>query len=136
MIVSVGSFGPVRGASEGELRFQAFTILAYGARSLGWFTYLTEIPYGHWTNWEDMVINRDGTRTRHYSMLKYLNGEVLALAPTLLRLESTGVYHTEPVPPLTRPLEESGLVASIERGHGAGGRVQVRRGRSGLSSWW
>ena len=124
VIVSVGSFGPVRGASEGELRFQAFTTLAYGARSLGWFTYLTEIPYGHWTNWEDMVINRDGTRTRHYSMLKYLNGEILALAPTLLRLESTGVYHTEPVPPLTRPLGESRLVASISGGMGLVGEFR------------
>ncbi len=124
VIVSVGSFGPVRGASEAELRFQAFTILAYGARSLGWFTYLTEIPYGHWTNWEDMVINRDGTRTRHYSMLKYLNGEVLALAPALLRLESTGVYHTEPLPPLTRPLGESELVASISGGMGLVGEFR------------
>ena len=124
VIVSVGSFGPVRGASEGELRFQAFTTLAYGARSLGWFTYLTEIPYGHWTNWEDMVINRDGTRTRHYSMLKYLNGEVLALAPALLRLESTGVYHTEPVPPLTRPLGESQRVASVSGGMGLVGEFR------------
>ena len=131
VIVSVGSFGPVRGASEAELRFQAFTILAYGARSLGWFTYLTEIPYGHWTNWEDMVINRDGTRTRHYSMLKYLNGEVLALAPALLRLESTGVYHTEPLPPLTRPLGESALVTSISGGMGLVG--EFRSAADGLN---
>jgi len=52
------------------LRWQAFTTLAYGARALGWFCYLTEVNYGPWTNWEDMVINRDGTRTRHYAMLR------------------------------------------------------------------
>ena len=63
-----------------------------------------------------MVINRDGTRTRHYSMLKYLNGEVLALAPTLLRLKSTGVYHTDPLPPIAYPLKESELVESISGG--------------------
>ena len=78
VIVSVGTFAGVRGASEAELRWQAFTTLAYGARSLGWFCYLTEQNYGNWNNWEDMVVNTDGTRTRHYSMLKYLNGEVLA----------------------------------------------------------
>ena len=116
VIVSVGTFGPVRGASDAELRFQAYTCLAYGARSLGWFCYLTEIEYGNWQNWEDMVINRDGTRTRHYSMLKYLNGEVLALAPTLLRLKSTGVYHTDPLPPIAYPLKESELVESISGG--------------------
>ena len=106
----------VRGASEAELRWQAFTTLAYGAKSLGWFTYLTEASYGNMTSWEDMVINRDGTRTRHYSMLKYLNGEVLAWAPTLLRLKSTGVYHTEPLPVMTRSIEESALVESIGGG--------------------
>ncbi len=125
VIVSVGTFGPVRGVSEAEARFQVFTTLAYGARSLGWFCYLTEIPYGNWTNWEDMVINRDGTRTRHYAMLKYLNGEVLALAPTLLRLRSTGVYHTNPLPPLTQPIKESTLVASISGGMGLVGEFKT-----------
>jgi len=63
VILSVGVFGPVRGVSDAELRWQAFTTLAYGARSLGWFCYLTEGIYGNWTNWADMVLNRDGTRT-------------------------------------------------------------------------
>ena len=76
----MGTFGRVRGASDAELRWQAFTTLAYGSKALGWFCYLTEVNYGNWNNWEDMVINRDGTRTRHYAMLKYLNGEVLAWA--------------------------------------------------------
>jgi len=116
VIVSVGTFAGVRGASEAELRWQAYTTLAYGARSLGWFTYVTESSYGNWTNWEDMVINRDGTRTRHYSMLKYLNGEVLAWGRTLLQLQSTGAYHTEPLPPMTRSIKESRLVESISGG--------------------
>ena len=116
VIVSVGVFMGVRGASEAELRWQAFTTLAYGAKSLGWFTYLTEASYGNMTSWEDMVINRDGTRTRHYSMLKYLNGEVLAWGPTLLRLKSMGVYHTKPLPVMTQSIEESTLVESISGG--------------------
>ncbi len=128
VIVSVGTFGPNRGVSEAEMRFQAFTTLAYGARSLGWFTYLTEIPYGHWTNWEDHVINRDGTRTRHYAMVKYVNSEVLALAPTLLRLESTGVYHTQPLPPWTRSVTESPLVESVEGGMGLVGEFVAEDG--------
>ena len=116
VIVSVGTFGGVRGASEAELRWQAFTTLAYGSRLLGWFCYLTEVNYGHWTNWEDMVINRDGSRTRHYAMLKYLNAEVLRWGPTLLRLTSTGVYHTDPLPPMTHPVREASLVKSLSGG--------------------
>jgi hypothetical protein len=130
VIVSVGTFGPVRGASEAELRWQAFTTLAYGARSLGWFCYLTEVNSGHWTNWEDMVINRDGTRTRHYAMMKALNGEILNWGPTLLRLTSTGVYHTESLPDMTRPLTGSTLVESIRGGMGLVGEFRHQDGSS------
>jgi len=66
--------------------------------------------------WGDMVVNRDGTFTRHYSMLKYLNGEILEWAPTLTQLKSTGVYLTEPLPPATRSIKESGLIESISGG--------------------
>ena len=132
VMVSVGTFSGVRGASDAELRWQAFTTLAYGARSLGWFCYMTETTYGNSQNWEDHVVNRDGTRTRHYSMLKYLNGEVLAWGPTLLQLESTGVYHTDPLAPMTHPIKESRLVESIEGGMCLVGEFKGQDGRSYL----
>ncbi len=46
-------------------------------------------------------------------MLKYPNGEVLAWGPTLQWLKSTGVYHTELLPVMTRSIKESTLVESI-----------------------
>ncbi len=70
----------------------------------------------------------DGTRTRHYAMVKYVNSEVLALAPTLLRLESTGVYHTQPLPPWTRSVTESPLVESVEGGMGLVGEFVAEDG--------
>jgi hypothetical protein len=115
VIGSVAAFLGVRSASEPELRWQAFTTLAYGVKALGWFTYLTEIEYGN-MNWRDAVINRDGSRTRHYSMLKKLNGEILNWGPTLLGLTSTGVYHTEPLPLRTHPVSESKRVESVTGG--------------------
>ena len=130
VILSVGTFGGVRGASDAELRWQAFTTLAYGSKALGWFCYLTEVDYGNWNNWEDMVINRDGTRTRHYAMLKYLNGEVLAWGPTLRKLTSTGVYHTSPLPPMTSPVSKSKLVASISGAMGMVGEFRHRDGHT------
>ena len=132
VILSVGIFGGVRGASDAELRWQAFTTLAYGSRYLGWFCYLTEIDYGNWNNWSDMVINRDGTRTRHYAMLKYLNGEVLAWGPTLLKLKSTGVYHTEPLPLRTRPVKKSKLVESVSGGMALVGEFESTDGQTCL----
>jgi len=130
VILSVGTFGGVRGASDAELRWQAFTTLAYGSKALGWFCYLTEVNYGNWNNWEDMVINRDGTRTRHYSVLKYLNGEVLAWGPTLRNLNSTGVYHTAPLPPMTTPVSKSELVSSVSGGMGLIGEFKCPDGHS------
>ena len=128
VFVSVAAFLGVRGASEPELRWQAFTTLAYGAKALGWFTYLTQIEYGN-MNWRDAVINRDGSRTRHYTMLKKLNGEILNWGPTLLGLTSTGVYHTEPLPLRTRPVSESKRVESVTGGLALIGEFEDKDGR-------
>lgn len=114
-IVDVCAFRSIRSPDEPELRWQALTSLAYGARALGWFTYLTEIDYGSY-KWSDAVINRDGSRTRHYAMLKRLNHEVLALGRVLLKLKSTGVYHTAPLPELTTGVEQARLVARAAGG--------------------
>ena len=124
----MAAFLGVRGASEAELRWQAFTTLAYGSKALGWFTYLTQIEYGN-NNWRDAVINRDGSRTRHYTMLKQLNGEILNWGPTLLGLTSTGVYHTEPLPLRTYPISESALVESVTGGEALIGEFEDKDGR-------
>jgi len=115
VILGVVAYGGIRSPNDAELRWQAFTSLAYGSKMLGWFTYLTEVEYGG-MNWRDAVINWDGSRTRHYTMLRRLNGEVLKLGNILLRLKSTGVYHTRPLPELTRDIKESELVKTITAG--------------------
>ena len=79
-----------------------------------------------------MIINRDGTRTRHYSMVKYLNGEILNWGPTLLKLTSTGVYHTQPLPILARPLMDSKLVKSVSGGMCLIGEFKHKDARSYL----
>ena len=112
VIGSVGGDGHIRPANEAELRWQAFTPLAYGSRALGWYTYLTEIPYARFHDY-DQVINRDGSRTRNYAMLRRINREVLAWAPTLLRLNSLGVVHGDPLPLRTRPVSAARFVREI-----------------------
>ena len=49
-------------------------------------------------------------------MLRRVNGEILNIGDTLLRLKSTNVFHTEPLPELTRDVSESMLISSISEG--------------------
>lgn len=107
--------GPYRDPSEAELRWQVFTSLAYGARGIMYFTYNTPPPDPVW-NCRDAIIDQHGRRNRKYDEVKRINAEVLKLAPTLLRLISTAVYHTEPVPYAAKALPEQGLIARIDDG--------------------
>jgi hypothetical protein len=95
VLLCVLQHGPFRSSSEIDLKWQAYCTLVYGSKFMGWFTYLLPAPSGDW-NWKDAVIDREGNRTRHYSMIKRLNHEILSLGPTLLRLRSTGVFFTNP----------------------------------------
>ena len=115
VILQLVAFGGMRGPDEAELRWQAFTSLAYGAQAIGWFTYLTEVEYGGF-NWRDAVVDREGFRTRHYSMLMRVNGDIARLGKTLIGLKSTGAFHTEPVPELASALSAARLVQSAEGG--------------------
>ena len=42
VILQLVAHGPARSPDEAEIRWQAFTVLAAGAKAIGWFTYLTE----------------------------------------------------------------------------------------------
>jgi hypothetical protein len=77
--------------SPANLRFQAYTTLASGARGLTWFTYYAG-QYAH------APIDGDGNRTATWSYLRNVNAQVNTLRPILIRLHSTGVYFTAPPP--------------------------------------
>ena len=114
--MSVGTFGPVRGASDAELRFQAYTCLAYGGPIARLVLLLDRDSV-----WELAELGRYGHQSgRHPDAplchAEYLNGEVLALAPTLLRAQVDRVYHSDPLPPIAYPLKQSELVESITAG--------------------
>ena len=47
-------------------------------------------------------------------MLRRVNLKLHVLAPVMVQLRSTGVYHFPDVPAQARPLSESRLVRSIE----------------------
>ncbi len=60
-------------------------------------------------------------------MLRRIYYQIHALAPTLVRLRSTGVYHSPGVPPECNPLSESRLVQGIEMSASSGGRAVKAR---------
>lgn len=83
-------YGPHTDPTEGQVRWQIFTSLAYGAKGVLYFCYYTpaggEFPKG------GAIIARDGRRTRHYDEARRINAELKNLGPTLMQLTSTGVY--------------------------------------------
>ncbi|MGC8642239.1 MAG: exo-alpha-sialidase [Isosphaeraceae bacterium] len=73
-----------------ELRFLVFTTLAYGGRGISYFLY--------WGPKSQGGLYQDGKPSPLARDAALLNAELARLGPILLTLESTGVYHTAPLP--------------------------------------
>ena len=114
IIVQLIGFGGCRPATEGDMNFQAYTALAFGCKALGWFTFFE--PIGEYDNWNDATINTKGNRTYHYSMMRRINAEILALGKTLLKLNNIGVYFNRDVPEFCQSLHEATLLEGINNG--------------------
>ncbi len=122
--------GPYRDPTEGELRWQVYTSLAYGAQGLMYFTYCPPSPQPG-LHFGDAILRHDGTRDRKYWIVRRINAEVNALGQTLLHLTSTNVYHVGP--DMQVPLGASGpprgaLVPSTSAGHLVVGEFADARG--------
>jgi hypothetical protein len=96
--------------TDSTYHLQAYATMAHGGRGMQYFSYFT------WSNGNYRLgpIDQFGNKTPSWDMLRRANNQIHALAPTLKRLKSTGVYHYPDVPPECRPLSESKLVQSIE----------------------
>jgi len=95
--------------TDATYHLQAYATLAHGARGIQYFSYFT------WSNgnYRSGPIDQFGNKTASWDMLRRINNEIHALAPTLKRLRSTGAFHHPDLPPECRPLAESKLVQSI-----------------------
>lgn len=111
LAVPHGSYPP---PTEGHLRLQAFTLLAYGARALQFFTYWTPTATG--TEFGDALIGAEGNRTGTYEMVRRLSREIKTLAPTLSTLGVDSVWHTSPLPSGTRGFVPTDALVAIEGG--------------------
>lgn len=106
-------YGPHTDPTEGQLRWQVFASLCYGAKGVLYFCYFTprggEFPKG------GAIVAVDGTKTRHYAHAQRLNRVLKSYGPTLMRLTSTGVHRVRPADDPARVLKGSGLL-DLKRG--------------------
>ena len=107
--------------SASELRFLAFTTMAYGGRGISYFLY--------WGPKSQGGLYQDGKPSPLARDAAALNAEIVRFGPVLLALESTGVYHTAPLPhgtnavPATAPVQFLGPGEFVLGLFGSGGET-------------
>lgn len=102
-----------RTPSEADLRFSAYSYLAYGFKYVTWFTYWTPTNRGEY--FEDAIIDPNGNKTVRYEPFKQINGEMKQLGKTLIKLDAVEVFHTgETMPtPSTKLLPDNFYVQPV-----------------------
>ena len=113
IIVSLKHMG-YRECSEADLRWQVYTSLAYGSRGILYFTYW-DVPSLAWAN-APALMTMDGKRDAKWFYVQKINHRIAKLGETLTQVTSTGVYHTDPVPPGGHKLARMGPVKKAEGG--------------------
>jgi hypothetical protein len=99
--------------TEGHIRFQLYSDLVYGAKELQYFTYgsVESIP-----DFGDALIDSAGNTTATYDLASKINWEIQHMAPVLLDLESTDVFHTSPQPSGTKAFTGHGGLTACSGG--------------------
>jgi hypothetical protein len=96
--------------SDATFNLQVYSTMAYGGRGIQYFTYFAP-QIG---NYRLAAVDQFGNRTATWAMLRRINSQIYALAPVLVRLHSTGVYHYPDAPEEAQSLASSKLVESVE----------------------
>lgn len=92
---SVGIEGAYRRPNEDELRYNMYSMLAYGIKYPVWFTYATPDPASSGPEtFTSAIIDLNGNKTDLYVPFQKLNAEVKALGLKLVQMQSQAVYHT------------------------------------------
>ncbi|MCQ2430294.1 MAG: hypothetical protein MJ192_08190 [Clostridia bacterium] len=84
-IPQVNSYNPAVWVSENELRFQAYTAMAFGAEVITWACYTA----GWWNN---QVLDDKGEKTEQYEKLKAVNAELHTLSESYMKYRSTATH--------------------------------------------
>lgn len=85
IVLQVNSYRPEVFISENELRFQAYTALAFGAEVITWACWTA----GWWSN---QVLDDKGEKTEQYEKLKAVNAELHALSEMYMKYRRTQTH--------------------------------------------
>jgi hypothetical protein len=94
----------------GHIRLQLWSDIAYGAKALQYFTFVT--PGGTDFDWGGGLVDKQGRPGPAYPLAREANAEVRRVEGLILRWKSVGVSQSEPLPEGTRPLAGDGPVVS------------------------
>jgi len=85
IVLQVNSRTPEKPTSLGQLRFQAFSSMAFGAENIIWACYTAG-----W--WHNQVLDDKGEKTEQYDKLKTVNGEIKALADEYMKYRTASTH--------------------------------------------
>jgi hypothetical protein len=121
-VQSIGEGGNFRRTNGGEIRYHTSAGLAYGLKSMSYFTWWTT---GFCDPKDYAIISPYGEKTSIYDDVAEINGNILKVGPLLVRLDALEVYHTggyesaitvckeKDVPLYAEPKGDYGLIISL-----------------------
>ena len=128
-IQSIGEGGNFRRTDGGEIRYHTSAGLAYGLKSMTYFTWWTT---GFCDPKDYAIISPYGEKTDIYDDVASINGQILKVGPVLARLDALEVHHTggtetgitrckpEDVPLYAKPKARYGVIISLMTDHETG----------------
>ena len=113
--------GGYRDLTEGELRWEVYTALAFGCRGIHYFTYYTpnrdqeEIDNNTGFIYDKALLNRDYSRNPKWYYVQSINSEIHKMANILINAKSENVYFNgDNIPPLCMPIPENYLIKNAK----------------------
>lgn len=85
IVLQVNSNRPAEWMSENNLRFQAYTSMAFGAENIIWACYTAG-----W--WHNQVVDENGEKTEQYEKLKRINAEIRTMADTYMKYRRVSTH--------------------------------------------
>lgn len=109
IVLQVNSHRPEEWMSENNLRFQAYTSMAFGAENIIWACYTAG-----W--WHNQVVDDQGNQTEQYGKLKRVNAQIRTIADEYMKYRrvSTHFVGYQGHPDMNRVQQES--LASLSTG--------------------
>ena len=85
IVLQVNSNKPAEWMSENNLRFQAYTSMAFGAENIIWACYTAG-----W--WHNQVLDAEGNKTQQYDKLKKINAEIRTMAEEYMKYRRVSTH--------------------------------------------